>query len=272
MCHVAGDPQRMVKPMKNNRKVVEDRQNRILAMVRNKEEVRNEELAEALGVSLMTVRRDLGLLEEHRLLRRTHGGAISMERAHTTRHISEEATYCRERISAYAARFLSDGDSIFINGSRLALNMLEHADDKNIKVFTNNGWAIGKKYPKGVSINFTGGEMQGHLMVGEAVVRNLLSMHADKSFLGCAAVYENGECRYDIWTEISINEIMVSRTKGRLYILADHSKLQRQTLTGRTGSGAIYDHPTTLITDSKADPSIIEQIRESGIEVIVVEV
>ena len=262
----------MVKLMKNNRKVVEDRQQKILNLVREKDEIRNEELADALGVSLMTVRRDLGLLEQHRLLRRTHGGAISMERAHTTRHISEEAAYCRERISAYAARYLADGDSIFINGSRLALNMLEHAEGKNVKVYTNNGWAIGKRYPKGVSINFTGGEMQGHIMVGEDVVRNLLMMHADKSFLGCAAVYENGEFRYDIWTEISINEIMVSRTTGPLYLLAEHTKLQRQSLTGRSGSGVTYDRPTTLITDSMADPEIVDQLRKNGIEVILVEV
>ena len=102
----------MVDPMKNNRKVVEERQQKILSMVRAKEEVRNEELADELGVSLMTVRRDLGLLEERRLLRRTHGGAISMERAHTTRHITEEAAYCRERISAYAVRFLEDEGKI----------------------------------------------------------------------------------------------------------------------------------------------------------------
>ena len=258
--------------MKNNRKVVEERQQKILGLVRNREEVRNEELAEELGVSLMTVRRDLGLLEERRLLRRTHGGAISMERAHTTRHISEEAAYCRERISAYAARYLVDGDSVFINGSRLALNMLESAGDKNVTVYTNNGWAIGKKYPKGVSVNFTGGEMQGHIMVGEGVVRNLLSMNADKSFLGCAAVYENGEFRYDIWTEISINEIMVSRTNGPIYVLAEHTKLQRQAISGRTGSGVTYDRPTTLITDSMADPDIVDQLRSSGMEVVLVDI
>ena len=262
----------MVKLMKTNRKVVEDRQQRILNLVRDRDEVRNEELASELGVSLMTVRRDLGLLEQNRLLRRTHGGAISMERAHTTRHISEEAAYCREKISEYAAGFLADGDSIFINGSRMALNMLEHAGEKRITVNTNNGWAIGKRFPKGVTINFTGGEMQGHIMVGEGVVRNLLTMHADKTFLGCAAVYENGEFRYDIWTEISINEIMVSRTTGPLYLLAEHTKLQRQSVSGRTGSGVTYDRPTTLITDSMADPEIVEQLRSSGMEVILVEV
>ena len=246
----------MVKLMKTNRKVVEDRQQRILNLVRDRDEVRNEELASELGVSLMTVRRDLGLLEQNRLLRRTHGGAISMERAHTTRHISEEAAYCREKI----------------NGSRMALNMLEHAGEKRITVNTNNGWAIGKRFPKGVTINFTGGEMQGHIMVGEGVVRNLLTMHADKTFLGCAAVYENGEFRYDIWTEISINEIMVSRTTGPLYLLAEHTKLQRQSVSGRTGSGVTYDRPTTLITDSMADPDIVDQLRRNGIEVIMVDV
>ena len=262
----------MVKLMKTNRKVVEDRQQKILNLVRDRDEVRNEELASELGVSLMTVRRDLGLLEQNRLLRRTHGGAISMERAHTTRHISEEAAYCREKISEYAAGFLADGDSIFINGSRMALNMLEHAGEKRITVNTNNGWAIGKRFPKGVTINFTGGEMQGHIMVGEGVVRNLLTMHADKTFLGCAAVYENGEFRYDIWTEISINEIMVSRTTGPLYLLAEHTKLQRQSVSGRTGSGVTYDRPTTLITDSMADPDIVDQLRRNGIEVIMVDV
>ena len=54
----------MVKLMKTNRKVVEDRQQRILNLVRDRDEVRNEELASELGVSLMTVRRDLGLLEQ----------------------------------------------------------------------------------------------------------------------------------------------------------------------------------------------------------------
>ena len=118
----------------------------------------------------------------------------------------------------------------------------------------------------------TGGQIQGHVLVGEDVVRNIFTMQADKSFLGCAAVYENGEFRYDIWTEISINEIMVSRTNGPLYLLAEHTKLLRQAVSERHGSGVTYDRPTTLITDSMADPEIVEQLRKNGIEVIQVEV
>lgn len=258
------------RAMKNDRLVVEDRQRRILDLVRERNEVRNEELAALLGVSLMTVRRDLGVLEQQRLLKRSHGGAMSIEKAHTTRYISDDVHECRQRIASYAAGFLNDGDRVFINGSRLALNMLEHAGDKKVSVYTNNGWAFSKRFPKGVNINFTGGEMHGHVMVGELVVRNLLAMEADKAFLGCAAIYHNVELRYDIFTEISINEMMVSRTKGNLYLLADHTKLKRNPTDGYSLSGVTHDHPMTLITDDKADPDIVDQLRKNGMEVFIV--
>ncbi|MBQ6544417.1 MAG: DeoR family transcriptional regulator, partial [Lachnospiraceae bacterium] len=45
--------------MRNNRKAVEDRQAELLRMVTSEEEVPVEELAEKLGVSAMTIRRDL---------------------------------------------------------------------------------------------------------------------------------------------------------------------------------------------------------------------
>ena len=258
--------------MKNNRRIVEERQQKILQQVREAGEIRTEELSEQLGVSLMTLRRDLALLERRQLLRRTHGGAVSQERAHALRVFSGETARCRELVSRYAARFLEDGDRIYINGSRVALNMLQYAEEKRVRVFTNNGWAVGQTYPAGVQVNLTGGEVQGNLMMGEYVVRNLLSApQADKAFLGCAAVYESGEFRYDIPTEISINEMMVSRTRGEIYVLAEHTKLQSHS-SGHPGNGVTYDRRITLITDSLADPEIVGSLRESGIEVILVPV
>jgi len=86
--------------MKNNRRVVENRQKQILGLVREKGEVRADELSSALGVSVMTIRRDLGLLESQKLLRRTHGGAVSFERVHTARRFGEEVQVCRCRCDA----------------------------------------------------------------------------------------------------------------------------------------------------------------------------
>ena len=105
-------------------------------------------------------------------------------------------------------------------------------------------------------------------MIGEYVVRNLLSVSADKVFLGCAAVYEDGEFRYDIPTEIGINEAMIGRSSGDLYILADHTKIIRRNEIERTYGSCIYDRPVIFVTDEKANAAIVDKLRKSGMKII----
>ena len=194
----------------------------------------------------------------------------SLERANLLLSQDEKIALCRDRISEYASRFMDDGDTLFINGSRTALNMLKYAGGKKIMVYTNNCWGIGETYPDNVTIRFTGGEVRSNVMVGEYVMRNLLSMTADKTFLGCAAVYDDGEFRYDIPTEIGINEAMISRTKKALYVLADHTKIRRREASGNTYGSCAYEQSCTLVTDDHANPAVVEQLRRCGIRVILV--
>src|SRR5579863_334324 len=58
---------------------VEERQQKILELLRNDGKVSVESLSDQFGVSAPTIRADLAALEQRRLLRRTHGGAISLE-------------------------------------------------------------------------------------------------------------------------------------------------------------------------------------------------
>lgn len=256
--------------MKNNRKAVDDRQLQILNMVRKRGEVKVDELARTFQISLMTVRRDLEHLDQEKLLLRTHGGAVSLAEANMRLSKDEKAAICRSRISEYASRFIDDGDTLFINGSRTALNMLEYVENKKVSVYTNNCWGIGARYSDGVLLHFTGGEVRNNVMVGQYVMRNLLSMTADKTFLGCSAVYDDGEFRYDIPTEIGINEAMISRTNKELYILADHTKIKRRESEGNSYGSCAYDQPCTLITDDNANISVVERLRKYGINVIMV--
>lgn len=256
--------------MKNNRKAVNERQLQILNLVRERGRVKVLELADEFQVSLMTVRRDLKYLEEEKLLSRIHGGAVSLERANTVETWDAKVLRSRNRISEYASRFIDDGDTLFINGSRTALNMLEYVQNKRVTVYTNNCWGIGVDYPEDVTIRFTGGEVRSNIMIGEYVMRNLLSMTADKTFLGCAAVYDDGEFRYNIPTEIGINEAMISRTSKELYILADFTKIRKREMQENTYGSCVYDCPCTLITDDNADMMVVERLRAHGIKVIVV--
>ena len=258
--------------MKNNRKAVEERQEQILRIVEERKEASVEELARLCSVSMMTVRRDLKLLDEQGRLHRQHGGASSTAALAGSMESQREIMLCRDSISRYAAQLIADGDVLFINGSRTALNALRYVKDIKAQVYTNNGWAVFESYPPGISVLLTGGALHQNVMIGEYVVQNLLSMTADKTLLGCAAVYDDGEFRYDIPTEISINEMMISRTRGELYILADHSKMLRRE-TRANGYGSFrYNVPVTLITDELADTQMLDTLRSHDIKVIQVPV
>ena len=256
--------------MRNSKKDVDSRQLNILNLVRELGEVRSEDIAKRYSISMMTVRRDLQVLEERRLLRRTHGGAVSFERGYSLEGISEDITRCRNKISEYAAALVETGDSLFINGSRTALNLLKYISGKNVMVCTNNGWAIGEDYASGVNIKFTGGEAREKIMVGELTMRNLLEMTADKTFIGCASVYDDGKFQYNIPNEIGINEAMISRTRKELYILADHTKLKRQEHRDDSYGSCSYERALTLITDEAADPYVIEKLRQYGMKIVLV--
>ena len=258
--------------MKKNRQEVDKRHTDILEMVRKRGEVRVEEITHAFQISAMTVRRDLKLLEEEGLLVRTHGGAMTFDKASRRLTQDERVAKCRKCISEYAAQFVADGDRIFINGSLTALNMLDYVKDKKVHVVTNNCQKFGSAYPDNITIWYTGGEVRNGIMIGEYVMRNLLDMRARHTFLGCAAVYDTGEFRYDIPTEIGINEVMISRTEEHLYILADHSKIQKLDERETTYGSCTYDRSCTLITDEYANAEVVERLRKLGIDVILVPV
>ena len=96
----------------------EERQHRILATARGDGGVDVGKLVADLAVAPETIRRDLRTLEQHGLIRRTHGGAYPVETARfetslamrTTRRVAE-----KRRIAAAAVELLADAETVFID-------------------------------------------------------------------------------------------------------------------------------------------------------------
>lgn len=96
----------------------EERQREIVKAARRTGSVDVTTLATTLGVAKETVRRDLRALEDHGLVRRTHGGAYPVESAgfettlayRTTMHVPE-----KRRIAAAAADLLGDAETVFVD-------------------------------------------------------------------------------------------------------------------------------------------------------------
>jgi DeoR/GlpR family transcriptional regulator of sugar metabolism len=258
--------------MRTAQKALDQRHQQILELLEKNGEFRSESFAREQGISIMTVRRDLQLLEERGLLRRVHGGAVPSAAEDASGESQAEVMKCRDAISRYASFFVNNGDRLFINGSRTALNLLKYVQDKSVTVYTNNGWAILEEFPAGVALRLIGGEVNNRIMVGERTMRTILDLRAEKTFIGCAAVYDDAKFSYSIPTEIGINEAMIGRTIEHLYILADHTKLQFSEARDDAYGSCSYDRQFTLITDSKANPKIIENLLTYGMKIIQVPV
>ncbi|EGX55382.1 DeoR family transcriptional regulator [Streptomyces zinciresistens K42] len=99
-------------------RTAEERQREIVLTARREGSVDVNALADELGVAKETVRRDLRVLEDHGLLRRTHGGAYPVESAgfettlafRATSHVPE-----KRRIAAAAADLLGDAETVFVD-------------------------------------------------------------------------------------------------------------------------------------------------------------
>lgn len=252
--------------MKRDRQSVNDRHTRILSLLRERREIKVDELSQIFDVSPMTIRRDLQHLEDQGLISRFYGGAVAEQPQPTTPPSdADQVKVYRDLISRYAARLISENDYIFINGSRTALGVLDYVGPKNVQVFTNNGLVCSRKYPSNLRITLSGGDVRGQngILTGDCTMRNLLMINARKSFIGCTGISPNGELLCGIPTELAINETMMSHS-DRYFILADHTKI------GVMGTYASLhlEKMGTVITDEMAPSTVVEQLRYIGMEVI----
>lgn len=117
------------------------RHQRILALLRDQGGVRLEQLQRELGVTPMTVWRDLRLLAEQGLLRRVRGGAQSLGGALAEPDFETKLTaadHAKQRIAAAAARFIHPGDVIALEGGTTVAALVEHLPETGVSLLTNS--------------------------------------------------------------------------------------------------------------------------------------
>lgn len=248
--------------MKKEKVYVDNRRKQILEILDKNLQVRVEELAKLLNVSLLTVRRDLQYLEDKKKLIRFYGGAKLIQSEESK--VDEVCMY-RDLIARYAATLVENDDSIFLNTSSNALQILRYITHRNVTVITNNGRALECEHGSGVHIILTGGELRHpkEAMVGDFAIRNLQTVYAKKSFIGCSGISPTTGMTTENANEVNINELMIDHVTQDVYILADHTKI------GKNSSfiSCPIDKVMHLITDEKAPEDVLTLMREAGIQI-----
>lgn len=248
--------------MKRKKVFVDNRRRDILKAIIDSPKISVNELAQRFHISPITIRRDMQFLEDQNLITRFYGGATPTSEARETIDDNLVSKY-RRLISEYAASLVEDNDSLFINTSMTALDMVRHIKSDNVTVITNNGFAIHKETPPGVNVFLTGGEIRQpkEALVGEFAERNLLSVNAKKAFIGCSGLsFEDGMTTENA-NEVKLNELMLTRAGSEAYILADHTKIGKSSSFKTCDIGIV----THIITDELAPKEEIERFKEQGI-------
>lgn len=243
--------------MKTSTELINLRRDSIFQELLNNSYVKVTDLAELFNVSELTIRRDLLYFEQKNLIERFYGGARVLN-YHTPKHPSQNFQLIKHNLARKVAEFIDNGDTVFINTSSTAILVLKYLGDKHVTVVTNNGNALLSNYGKNITVILTGGELHPpkDSMTGDFAIQTITQIHANKAILGCSGFSIDGGMTTSVHREVSINQLMLKNCKGAAFVLADHTKLNRN---ANYSSGGVRDF-AYLITDQFADPEFIKEL------------
>ncbi len=229
------------------------------------------ELAGRLNVSAATLRRDLALLEEERLLARTHGGATTSGVAFPVPARSRDEGRDRKRaVARVAAERVPGGAQVVALASGVLTPVLarELGDRDRLTVVTNAlDIAADLTMRPRLKVVVTGGvaRPKSYGLAGPWAEEVLRDLSIAVAFLEAGAVTVDGGVMTDDEVEARTLRAMSARA-ARTVVLADGARLGHILLAHVVG----LDRVDEIVTDATADPAQVALLREAGVTVTVV--
>jgi DeoR family transcriptional regulator, fructose operon transcriptional repressor len=254
-----------------NAAIPEERRLVIMERVRSRALVKPAELADELGVSIETIRRDLVALEEEGLVRRVYGGATGTTARAFEPAFEKRLTQHRDRkmaIGRLAASLIGPGDTVILD---IGTTVAELADVLPVSyrgiVLTNSLLVANALAGRdGIEVTISGGRVRsGDLAcfgpVSEAFFRDY---YADKAFMGSGGVHPDMGLTDYYPDEIASRRVILEHAAER-YVVADSSKL------GQVAFGKVCDLAalSAVITDDHADAADVARLEAAGLTVMV---
>jgi DeoR/GlpR family transcriptional regulator of sugar metabolism len=249
----------------------DDRKQKILETLQEDRQVTVARLSDRFGVSEVTIRRDLGELEEEGFLRRVHGGAVAVDRIPPEPPVIQRMRHrqaSKEAIGEAATELVADGDAIFLgSGSTVAYVARHLVNRKNLTVITNaltvaNELALAED----ITVVMTGGVMrQAELsLIGHIVESSLEDLRVDKVIIGMRAISVTEGMTHDYLPEV-VTDRAIIQMADHLIVVADHSKFERVA----PAFIAPVSRITSLVTDSKIGTDTLDALKTAGVRTFV---
>jgi DeoR family glycerol-3-phosphate regulon repressor len=209
------------------------RQLKLLAVVQTKGAVKVEELAEMLGVTLQTVRRDVQRLADEGLLARFHGGVrVPSSTIENIAHPQRETLNAdgKTRIARLIAAAVPNDCALILNigttTEAIARALLQHS---GLRVITNNLNVASILSANAKSeVIVVGGVVRGRDrgIVGEAAVDFIRQFKVDIAIIGISGIEADGTLRDYDYREVKVSQTIIAHAR-EVWLAADISKFNR---------------------------------------------
>jgi DeoR family fructose operon transcriptional repressor len=243
----------------------------ILRSVDGRGYVSVRDLRRTLGVSGMTIRRDLEFLEDSGYLIRKHGGAVRSEATNnlfTFDSRVKENQALKEEVCLLASRFIRDSETIFIDCGTTVFRLCRHiVGRRNLRVVTNSLPVVAElmNHPN-IKVSLVGGDVdaQRRAAYGSIAEQAVSRYRADKAFLGAGGISaQRGLSSFD-QKEGDIT-VAFARNARSVFLLCDSTKLERDTFCLFAPLSIVQ----TIITNPGITPTVKRRYAAMGINVVV---
>jgi DeoR/GlpR family transcriptional regulator of sugar metabolism len=210
----------------------EVRRTRVAEMLQAAGAVTITDLQARFGVSPMTARRDLAILAQRGVARRTHGGAVLPSLAageHSFRHRVGIAPEAKSRLAEAAFALLAPGETLFLDASSTTYFLARLIAERGlaVRVITNSLPVLDELANAAeVEVVATGGTFRRLTCsyVGPGAVRAVRDHFADRLFMSITAVAPNGVMADADALEAEVKRVMIEQAEQSVLLL-DDSKL-----------------------------------------------
>ena len=253
--------------------MIDERRRLIREMVEAKGSVTVDQLAESFGLSKVSIRSDLRLLDSMGVLVRSRGGALVLrDDDDLPINIKENLHRAQKiRIAEEAVKQIKDGETIILDSGSTTAEIAKQIRGlklNSLNVITNAlNIAVLLANSSHVNLIMLGGVLRNNSfsLSGPQAERALDGLHADRLFLGVDSIDPEIGLMTPHLLEAQLNAKMIQKSR-KVIAVADSSKLMRRNLS----IIARMDQIHMLITDKAAQPNLVDMFTATGVEVVLV--
>lgn len=249
-----------------------ERRKKIIEYIEHHKSAQIHELAQAFGVSEATVRRDLDDLDRMGDVKRTHGGAMHIDRSTSFERIHSEKislmTDEKRRIAERAAQMVSDGDSVLLDSGTTTYYIAQRLSrKKNLTVITNDLYlAAAATLDESSTLMMTGGVRRRdyQVLVGSVAENFIRDTRVNIAFIGADGLDENLAVTNANFQEVEIKRLMV-RAGMQTVLVCDSTKFDCPTLAKVCDISAF----TCVVTDKGISHEALQRLQKAHVNVMI---